>query len=117
MKMKSETGRSMVEMLGVLAIIGVLSIGGIAGYTLSMRKHRANQVADALNKYVLIVYDACQKSIVRGDVMGLESCHNKKLYPTYSESGLDTVGDLRDVSVVFMWSAGDYGILEDIKED
>ena len=31
---KSQSGRSMVEMLGVLAIIGVLSIGGIAGYTL-----------------------------------------------------------------------------------
>ena len=30
MKQK-EKGRSMVEMLGVLAIIGVLSIGGIAG--------------------------------------------------------------------------------------
>ena len=29
---KSEqSGRSMVEMLGVLAIIGVLSVGGIAG--------------------------------------------------------------------------------------
>ena len=27
-----QTGRSMVEMLGVLAIIGVLSVGGIAGY-------------------------------------------------------------------------------------
>ena len=33
---KLESGRSMVEMLGVLAIIGVLSIGGISGYTLSM---------------------------------------------------------------------------------
>ena len=30
MKMNNESGRSMVEMLGVLAIIGVLSIGGIA---------------------------------------------------------------------------------------
>ena len=28
----SEIGRSMIEMLGVLAIIGVLSVGGIAGY-------------------------------------------------------------------------------------
>ena len=26
-----QTGRSMVEMLGVLAIIGVLSVGGIEG--------------------------------------------------------------------------------------
>ena len=32
-QMTTESGRSMVEMLGVLAIIGVLSIGGIAGYT------------------------------------------------------------------------------------
>lgn len=38
-----ESGRSMVEMLGVLAIIGVLSIGGIAGYTLAMDKYRANE--------------------------------------------------------------------------
>lgn len=32
----SQSGRSMVEMLGVLAIIGVLSIGGIAGYSRAM---------------------------------------------------------------------------------
>ena len=57
-KKKNETGRSMVEMLGVLAITGVLSIGGIAGYTLSMRRHRANQVVDALNKYSLIILDS-----------------------------------------------------------
>lgn len=28
-----EKGRSMIEMLGVLAIVGVLSVGGIAGYS------------------------------------------------------------------------------------
>ena len=28
-----ENGRSMVEMLGVLSIIGVLSIGAISGYS------------------------------------------------------------------------------------
>ena len=38
-----ESGRSMVEMLGTLAIIGVLSIGGIAGYSYGMDKYRANQ--------------------------------------------------------------------------
>ena len=42
--MKNETGRSMVEMLGVLAIIGVLSVGGIAGYTMAMNKYRANEI-------------------------------------------------------------------------
>ena len=33
----------MVEMLGVLAIIEVLSIGGIVGYSYGMDKYRANQ--------------------------------------------------------------------------
>lgn len=38
-----ENGRSMVEMQGTLAIIGVLSIGGIVGYSYGMDKYRANQ--------------------------------------------------------------------------
>ena len=44
--MKKEYGRSMIEMLGVLAIIGVLSIGGLAGYTMAMNRHRANVALD-----------------------------------------------------------------------
>ncbi len=46
---KNESGRSMTEMLGVLAVIGVLSVGGIAGYTAAMRKHRANEIVSQLN--------------------------------------------------------------------
>ena len=45
--LKSQSGRSMVEMLGVLAIIGVLSIGGIAGYTMAMNRYKANEVINA----------------------------------------------------------------------
>ncbi len=40
----SQTGRSMVEMLGVLAIIGVLTIGGLMGYRYAMNKHKANTI-------------------------------------------------------------------------
>ncbi len=43
---KNESGRSMVEMLGTLAIIGVLSIGGIAGYSYGMDKYRANETVN-----------------------------------------------------------------------
>ena len=46
---RSEKGRSMVEMLGVLAIIGVLSVGGIYGYTVAMKKYKTNEVAAAVN--------------------------------------------------------------------
>ena len=42
-------GRSMVEMLGVLAIIGVLSVGAIAGYSKAMRKYRLNKQAEQIN--------------------------------------------------------------------
>lgn len=40
---KNQLGRSMIEMLGVLAIIGVLSVGGIAGYTKAMAKNKVNK--------------------------------------------------------------------------
>ena len=39
-----QSGRSMIEMLGVLAIIGVLSVGGIAGYSKAMTKYRIHCV-------------------------------------------------------------------------
>ncbi|MBP5343847.1 MAG: hypothetical protein J6Y85_02075 [Alphaproteobacteria bacterium] len=48
MKNTNESGRSMVEMLGVLAIIGVLSIGGIAGYTMAMNKYQANEIVNTI---------------------------------------------------------------------
>ena len=43
MKNKNQMGRSMIEMLGVLAVIGVLSIGALAGFQYAMNKHRANE--------------------------------------------------------------------------
>ena len=44
-----ELGRSMVEMLGVLAIIGVLSVGAIAGYQKAMMKYKLNKQRDQMN--------------------------------------------------------------------
>ena len=42
-------GRSMVEMLGVLAIIGVLSVGAIAGYSKAMTKYKLNKQAEQIS--------------------------------------------------------------------
>lgn len=39
-------GKSMIEMLGVLAVIGVLSVGGIAGYSKAMIKFKINKWRD-----------------------------------------------------------------------
>ncbi len=88
MKKTQESGRSMVEMLGVLAIIGVLSIGGIAGYSMAMNRYRANEILDRATKYAVILYagkqtyDATHSSADEGS--GYDA-------PDFDESGL---GDL-----------------------
>ena len=46
--LNNENGRSMIEMLGVLAIIGVLSVGGIAGYSKAMHKYRINKAIEQI---------------------------------------------------------------------
>ncbi|MBR2137149.1 MAG: hypothetical protein IJ852_04220 [Alphaproteobacteria bacterium] len=46
----NQNGRSMIEMLGVLAIIGVLSVGGIAGYSKAMQKYRTNKTIDMVTQ-------------------------------------------------------------------
>ena len=48
-----QLGRSMIEMLGVLAIIGVLSVGGIAGYSKAMEKFKVNK---AISEYSLLIF-------------------------------------------------------------
>ena len=45
-----QSGRSMIEMLGVLAIIGVLSVGGIAGYSKAMMKFKVNKTVDQVTQ-------------------------------------------------------------------
>ena len=44
-----EHGRSMTEMLGVLAVLGVLSIGGVQGYRYAMNKYHSNEIINELN--------------------------------------------------------------------
>ena len=48
----NQSGRSMIEMLGVLAIIGVLSVGGIAGYSKAMMKFKINKTIDQVSQIV-----------------------------------------------------------------
>lgn len=46
-------GRSMIEMLGVLAIVGVLTVGGIAGYSKAMEKFKLNK---AISEYSMLIF-------------------------------------------------------------
>ena len=49
-------GRSMVEMLGVLAIIGVLSIGAISGYSKAMTKYKLNKQTEQISWLLNAMY-------------------------------------------------------------
>ena len=56
--LNNQSGRSMIEMLGVLAIIGVLSAGGLTGYAKAMRQYRINktvtQVTDIVSRMAML---------------------------------------------------------------
>lgn len=75
-----ESGRSMVEMLGVLAIVGVLSIGGIAGYSKAMAKYKVNKTLDQLSMLITNVrttfgnqssyYGLNEKAAIDYDIVG-----------------------------------------------
>ena len=51
----NESGRSMVEMLGVLAIIGVLTVVGITGFRHAILRHRANEMLNEASKRAAVV--------------------------------------------------------------
>ena len=40
---QKQSGRSMIEMLGILVIVGVLSVAALFGFTYAMNKYRANE--------------------------------------------------------------------------
>ena len=48
----TEQGRSMIEMLGVLAIIGVLSIGGLQVVSRMQHEHKMTQLVNDFMEYV-----------------------------------------------------------------
>ena len=45
---KTEQGRSMIEMLGVLAIIGIIAVSALAGYSQVMLKFRMMQTTNQI---------------------------------------------------------------------
>lgn len=66
-------GRSMVEMLGVLAIIGVLSVGGIAGYSKAMYKYRMNQTIQTVTQALQNVIEFSYKNWGEGSWIELDT--------------------------------------------
>lgn len=66
----------MVEILGVLAIIGVLTVAGIAGYSKAMSKYKINKIKDQMTTLI----------------SNIKTTYNK--YPSYS--GLNNESALKN---------------------
>ncbi len=79
---QAQEGRSMVEMLGVLAIVGVLSIGGIAGYSWGMDKHVANQILYEMNLNSAQLAMLLQKGNPEGVTLSLGSPYDEGKFRT-----------------------------------
>lgn len=100
--MYTQSGRSMVEMLGVLAIIGVLSVGAIAGYSKAMFKYKMNQAADGYNHLIATVIEkiAQDNSAFAGDsnnTLWYTSIFAKAGWlPDYFEPRTDTLNYVHD---------------------
>ena len=83
-------GRSMIEMLGVLAIVGVLSVGGIAGYSKAMEKFKINKLIDQISHIVTNIRTLyMQQSSYSG--LGNNYCSTTKQMGVFPE-GVDCPG-------------------------
>lgn len=79
----NQKGRSMVEMLGVLAIIGVLSAGGLAGYSKAMFKHRMNETINTFSQVLQRFAELDEKDFsgLENDITGSEDFVKYGLLP------------------------------------
>ena len=98
-----QCGRSMIEMLGVLAIIGVLSVGGIAGYSKAMEQFKIIKTIDYLTQIVtniqtlymqqktyngLTTQSALQTGVYPDNSYRLPLGKNTSVFPLASNDGL-----------------------------
>ena len=81
-----QSGRSMVEMLGVLAIIGVLSVGGISGYSKAMAKFKLTKAQDQLTMLLMNIRTAYATSPSYAG-LNAEAAVNYNLAPSDMISG------------------------------
>ena len=91
----SESGRSLTEMLGTLAIMGILTIGGIVGFNYAMNKQRANATVNYVNQLAVL---GTGQMLAGGTPKLLD-------YPNHTPSGIPSRLSLRMPNpTFFMWT-------------
>ena len=83
----AQCGISMIEMLGVLAIVGVLSVGGIAGYSKAMMKFKINKIAEQVSQIATNIRTLYAQQTTYA---GLNTVNAIKMGVTPDELGTDT---------------------------
>ena len=125
--MNTQSGRSMVEMIGVLAIIGVLSVGAISGYSKAMRKYKLNKFSEQINTVINAVARNAQAFnnltsnttvlpylIKMGEIpteMVRQSNNNSyirdifgnQLYVTYHPGSVDVTASVPNVTILYYY--------------
>lgn len=67
MNIQNQSGRTLLEMLSILAIIGVLTLGGIAGYQYAMTYYKANETVDEINRWAVAIAPQLVAAEARGE--------------------------------------------------
>ena len=120
MKKDLQSGRSMIEMLGVLAIIGVLTVGGFSLVSKATTENRINNVIDEVSSLSQRVRNIFRDYVTlekpTGDTDITEYVYNARAYPNvleYNASGY--FEDDEDVNIKINYTSSNdihYFILE-----
>ncbi len=95
LRFNKQRGHSMIEMLAVLAIIGVLSISALFGFVYAMSKHRANSIYNDVHLLALHVMDTGKDTVPAdfypnyGLIYGIDTT-------TYADGFVVTVSDITE---------------------
>jgi len=91
--MNQESGRSMIEMLGVLAIMGVITVGAIGMISTAMRTQRRNTVNDEVIQIVTGV------RALLGEYDDYSHINNSTIFGAIGMSHKNTYGGTYELSV------------------
>lgn len=91
--MKYESGRSMIEMLGVLAIMGVITVGAIGMISTAMRTQKRNTV----NEEVLQIVTGVRQLL--GEYDDFSGINNATIFGAIGISPKNTYGGTYELAV------------------
>lgn len=91
--MRQESGRSMIEMLGVLAIMGVITVGAIEMIQLAMNTQKRNTVNEEVLQIVTQVRN------LHGEYDDFSNINGSTIFSAMGMSNKNPYGGLYEVSV------------------